>query len=227
MIPGAWPVSDDIDDRTASVESALLAAFPARLAEDVRTVARALPPAYRPPYTHCDIVRVDRERLTIPHRLPLPEPSDDAVRGLSATQARILHCLYSRHDDGYVRQRHLRRILPATDPWVVPYVVELVGEYVVDIVIDIRRGLTDVVTVRTAQHEVYGRFAATDSAFLHVIGQRVTSYWHRYYRNRYPRRYYPGRVILDELDEAADAYRAALDEAIRCYRSRPRARVGG
>ncbi|WP_431964303.1 hypothetical protein [Nocardia sp. bgisy134] len=197
-----------INHLNTALELVLLAAFPAALADDVRVVAQGLPPARYPVLSRGFNVLVEGEHLAIPYRLCTPAPSDDTTAQLSATQTKILHCLYSRHSDGYVRQHHLNQIIGATDPWIVPFVIKLVGEYVVDIVIDIKRGLTDVVTVDTAQHEAYGRFAAANPDFLHLTSQRVASYWRCYYRNRYPHRYYPGRIVLNELQEAAAAYRA-------------------
>lgn len=190
-----------------ALELVLLAAFPAALADDVRVVAQALPPARYPVLSGGFNVLVEGEHLAIPYRLCTPMPAEDTSARLSATQTKILHCLYSRHSDGFVRQHHLNQIIDATDPWIVPFVIKLVGEYVVDIVIDIKQGLTDVVTVDTAQHEAYGRFAAANPDFLHLTSQRVASYWRCYYRNRYPHRYYPGRIVLNELQEAAAAYR--------------------
>ncbi|MGF6884808.1 hypothetical protein ABIA39_007011 [Nocardia sp. GAS34] len=87
-----------------------------------------------------------------------------------------------------------------------PFVVKLVGEYVLDIVVDIQRGLANVATVEAAHHEAYGRFAATNPEFLHLTSQRVASYWDCYYRNRYPHRYYPGRIVIEELQEAAATF---------------------
>ncbi|WP_225726540.1 MULTISPECIES: hypothetical protein [unclassified Nocardia] len=214
MRPGKWPVSDGTDDQ-ATLLTTLLAAFPAALADDVCVVAQMLPVGHLPLIENGCSVWVGGEHLNIPYRVCNPEPAEHISRRLSATQTKILHCLYSRHSDGYVRQRHLRQIINATDPWIVPYVVELVGEYVLDIVLDIKDGLTDVVTVETAQHEAYGRFAAANPEFLHLTSQRVTSYWNRYYRNRYPRRYYPGRIVIGELGEAAAAYGYTGDTEFR------------
>ena len=46
----------------------------------------------------------------------------------------ILSCVYSRHHDGYVREKYLRRLLTLTHPWVAPFVFQLVGEYVDEII---------------------------------------------------------------------------------------------
>ncbi|MEU7633393.1 hypothetical protein AB0C34_26015 [Nocardia sp. NPDC049220] len=192
-----------------ALELVLLAAFPGALAADVRVVAQTLPPDRLPLIRNGCSVWVQGEHLTLPYRLCNPEPASDISAQLSPTQTKILHCLYSRHWNGYVRQRHLNHIIDAADPWIVPFVVKLVGEYVIEIVIDIQQGLPNVVTVDPAQHEAYGRFAATNPEFLHLTSQRVASYWHcYYYRNRYPHDYYPARIVIDELHEAAATHRS-------------------
>ena len=211
-----------------ALELALLPAFPAALATDVRVVAQALLPARlhaiysnarhnAPDQLLAPIgsftVRVQGEHLTIPGRLYNPEPGDDVFGQLSAKQTKLLHCLYTRHHDGYVRQYHLNQIIDATDPWIVPFVVQLAGEYVLDIVITIQQQLIGLNHPGTPHHQAYGQFAATNPDFLHLTSQRVASYWNCYYRHRgahhrYAHRDYPGRVLINSLQDAAATYRA-------------------
>ncbi|GAA4420199.1 hypothetical protein ACFQV2_24910 [Actinokineospora soli] len=185
-----------------ALETTALPAFPADLATEVRPVAQALPPASLHPAGTFN-VWVQGEHLTIPYRLYNPEPADDVISRLSPTQAKILHCLYTRHHDGHVRQLHLNQIIDATDPWIIPFVVQIIGEYVLEIVITIKRALTDVHQPGTAHHQAYGRFAAENPDFLLLTSQRVASYWDCYYRNRFPHRQYPGRILLDSLKGAS------------------------
>jgi hypothetical protein len=49
--------------------------------------------------------------LALPYRVYFPELSGEQVRGLTSTQRQVVHCLYVRHHDGYVRQRHLEALL--------------------------------------------------------------------------------------------------------------------
>lgn len=98
-----------------ALESAALPAFPADLATEIRLVVQALPYTSLQP-ARIFTVWVQGEHLTVPYRLYNPEPAEDVTGRLSATQAKILHCLYTRHHDGHVRQRHLNQIIDATDP---------------------------------------------------------------------------------------------------------------
>ncbi|MFI9561455.1 hypothetical protein [Nonomuraea endophytica] len=188
-----------------SLQPAALAAFPAALADDVCAVTQTVPEAHLQPAGSCS-AWVDGEQLTIPYRLYNREPDEDLGANLSAVQAKILHCLYTRHHDGRVRQRHLGQIIDATDPWIAPFVVQLIGEYVLDIVISIKDGLADLDLRGSPHHQAYGRFAADNPAFLFLTSQRVASYWDRYYRNRFPHRIYPGRILIDSLQDAGATY---------------------
>jgi hypothetical protein len=112
--------------------SPLLAAFPKRLRADAATVVAVMP---RPPSRllsaflstvdavtgrrFLDLsdeftVTVAGEPVTIPQRIYNPE---QVGARLTETQALILHCLYSRHHDGFVRQRHLKELLAHPQEW--------------------------------------------------------------------------------------------------------------
>ncbi|MEU7767541.1 hypothetical protein AB0B25_20725 [Nocardia sp. NPDC049190] len=145
----------------AALEFALLPAFPAFLAADVRAVVQTLPPAHLPPAGSFRLW-VQGEHLTLPYRLYNPAPAEDVSGRLSTRQAKVLHCPYTRHHDGHVRQHHLDQIIDATDPWIIPFIVQLVGEYVLDIVLTIQHRLTDLDQPHTPQHQAYGRFCAAN-----------------------------------------------------------------
>jgi hypothetical protein len=181
--------------------------------DDAHTVVSGLPNAR---LSGSFSVQVDGEPLTIPYRIYSPEPPAGDVSSLSSTQQTLLHCLYTRHHDGFVRQRHLERVLGSDRSWVVPYVVQLVGEYVVEILIAIAERL-DVATPGTPERLRYGRFVAENRAFFELTASRVTSYWNCYYR--YPDRaqaiepwpggrqrrrdsHYVGFALIDALDAA-------------------------
>lgn len=154
-------------------------------------------------------VKVQGETVAIPSRIYNEEPSADSQRPpLTGTQKMILHCLYSRHSDGRVRQRHLERIVASGEPWVVPFVVQLAGEYVLEIVEAIGRGLPGLAVPGSAQRRLYGEFIARNPAFFARTERRVVSYWSCYYRWKYGAfGTYPGYVLLE-------AFRAAVVEQV-------------
>jgi hypothetical protein len=116
----------------------------------------------------------------------------------------IPHCLYSRHGDGMVRQRHLGQIIRAGEPWVVPFVVQLVGEYVLEILEAIRRDVPDLAAPGSAQRLLYGEFVARNLSFFARTERRVVSYWSCYHRHQYPAfGASPGCPLLTSLRTAA------------------------
>lgn len=178
------------------------------LRREVAVVLDRLPPAQHRSPSSFSVV-VGGEPVVIPYRIYHPEPSQWVLRTLTSTQLRILRCLYTRHHDGYVRQRHLGYLLPTPLPWVVPYVVQLVGEYVVEILQLIRSGLAQVEVPGSPHHVAYGRFAAANPEFLALTHQRVVSYWNCYYRGSHLQlEEYPGQVVAKSLRAASSHYAA-------------------
>lgn len=110
--------------RDPNVTRVLVAAFPARLAGDVLSVLAVMPDARLMPLQPFE-VEVQGETVAIPSRIYNEEPEAAWERSLTRTQQMILHCLYARHHDGWVRQRHLEQIMTSDEPWVVPFVVQL------------------------------------------------------------------------------------------------------
>ncbi|MCX5097771.1 hypothetical protein OOK36_56060 [Streptomyces sp. NBC_00365] len=186
---------------------ALVAAFPTRLAGDVQSVLAVMPEASYAPMMPFE-VEVQGETVVIPSRIYNEEPDTGFERALSGTQQMILHCLYSRHHDGRVRQRHLKQITASGEPWAVPFVVQLAGEYVLEIIESIERGLPGLAEPGSTQRQLYGEFIARNPAFFARTERRVVSYWSCYYRWKYGAfGLYPGCVLLE-------AFRAAVVEQV-------------
>jgi hypothetical protein len=181
----------------------LIKAFPAELASDAEAVLAVMPDSRLQPHAAFSVV-VEGQQVLIPGRLYNDEPSTVRVASLSSRQQQLLHCLYSRHCDGAVRQRHLEKVVGSTDPWVVPFVVQLVGEYVLEILVVICDELRDLATPGTCGRLAYGQFIVDNPAFFARTQRRVVSYWSCYFRGTYASfRGYPGGTILDILRSAA------------------------
>ncbi|MFJ8039616.1 hypothetical protein ACIRBX_03760 [Kitasatospora sp. NPDC096147] len=191
-------------ERAASGPGAsLAAAFPSELAADVRAVLALLPAAEHRP-VESFAVRVGDEVLAIPERLHHAELPTATVELLTPRQRKVLHCLYTRHHDGRVRQRHLAPLLTATDPWVVPYTVRLLGEYVLEILTDLRDGYRELLVPGARGHAVYGQFVLDNPEFFARTERRLVSYWSEYHRHAYQSfQGYPGGTALDHLRAAA------------------------
>jgi hypothetical protein len=179
-------------------ERMLLRAFPTALRDDVTAVARVMPPPGHPAAKRREPALVQSETIDIPYRIYNPEPPADAVEGMSDRQKLIVACVYSRHHDGHVRERHSAHIVDSTEPWVVPFVVQLLGEYVVEICALI---LSRLAARSSFASPGYREFAQANSEFIALTEQRAISYWSCYYRDRYARREYPAIAALDRLRE--------------------------
>jgi hypothetical protein len=172
----------------------LTRAFPQALHDDVAAVLRVLPSEPRPTPHAIGPITIEGEPIHIPVRIYAREVDQAALASCTETQRRILHCRYTRHHDGYVRQRHLGPLLACDEAWVVPFVVQLVGEYVLPILVDIEAALGPNHT------HAYGAFVRENEAFMRLTGARVCSYWNAYERSRFiDRRTYPGERILRRL----------------------------
>ncbi|MCF3106007.1 hypothetical protein IPZ58_31205 [Streptomyces roseoverticillatus] len=183
----------------------LSSAFPHAFAGDVEHVMAVTPDATMSSNGLFQ-VEVRGESLTIPTRIYNDVPSTESIRALTVTQQTILHCLYTRHHDGRVRQRHLEQVTGSNEPWVAPFVVQLAGEYVVEILEAISRTLPDLTVPHSAQRRIYGDFIARNLAFFARTQRRVASYWSCYYRWKYPWfATYPGSPLME-------AFRAAASE---------------
>ena len=173
----------------------LIQSLPLALHDDVRTALSALPEdRYSHNWTFFSL-RLGRELLSIPRRVYLDPPFLQTVR-LTPLQSELLDCLFTRHHDGIVRQKHLARIIRSQNIWVPCFVVPLVGEYVVEILQVIQENLTYLDT------STYADFVRANPEFLALTEQRVISYWDCYYRST-SKKEYPGFLVLDFLKSLA------------------------
>jgi hypothetical protein len=141
-------------------------------------------------------VKVEVELVSIPNRV-YHDPALIHTDTLGSLQKRLVDCILTRHCDGFVRQKHLARIVASDDAWVPPFVVQLLGEYVIEIirVIDENLGKPDSC--------LYTQFLQSNPDFLALTAKRVTSYWNCYYRS-YRSEEYVGFRVLRFLRELAN-----------------------
>jgi hypothetical protein len=154
-------------------------AFPAQLRAELQDAFGILPDSRPDPIGTVGPIRLQGEALDIPSRVYVPEPTD--VGALGATGEAIVACIYSRHHDGFVREKQVPHLLASNAPWVAPFVVQLIGEYVVEI-LELLAAHAD--RLETAP---YRDFVAENPQFLSLTRRRMISYWNCYYRQRSPR----------------------------------------
>lgn len=165
-------------------------AFPSELADEVRAVLPQLSDCQWHPPAAGFQVRVRGEAVDIPYRVYYRESQVLSCANRPGVQGFIALCLGTRHHDGYLREKCVKRLLEIEEPWVVPFIIQLVGEYVVAIVKLIEQALPNLNTA------LYTEFIAANRAYFETIGRRTISYWAVYYRNEYANcKDYPGRRI--------------------------------
>lgn len=163
--------------RSAHVVARLAAkAFPSDLGSQTSRVARGLPKAEIDHFAGTFSYTIDGIELTAPYRIYNPVPDPEWVRQLDQTERLVLHCLYTRHYNGRVRQRHLRELLDSDETWVMPFIAELLGEYVVQIHEDIARAFSS----GTINRETWDSFAAENREHLIRTRTRYLSYLTQY-----------------------------------------------
>lgn len=183
-------------------------AFPSALRETAaRVAARLAAGELHPPRDSFD-VGVGGESLAIPVRVYYT-PADLANAIDAPGDAGLIAlCLGTRHHDGFVRERCLRRLLGQGQDWIIPYVVQLVGEYVAEIVEAIEAALPQL------DAHAYGRFLLENPRFFARTERRVVSYGYVYADRR-----------LNAGTRTIAAFRRMRDAAAASGEVTPRARA--
>ena len=183
-------------DGQVEIQQRLRLAFPHSVHPCLDTVLPLLPATDRP-LSPDDIgpVLLNGAPLAIPARLYFPELPTGIYRGLDRAQQAVISCLYSRHANGHIRERHLRILLSSDPSWVVPFVFALVGEYVVELI-----ELIEEAAKQSDQRQRLATFGRGAPDFCALTCRRAVSYWNCYYQPRFPRFIdYPAFRLLDSL----------------------------
>jgi|GEM_PF-132810 len=183
--------------------------FPKTIAQDVSAVFQIIPKRKKAYGLSEQFVtyRIQNDEIEIPYRVYWDEPKDEDLESLSPRQLMILHCIYSRSHDGYIRQKHIESIVSGDYPdWAIPYVVKICDEYVVEIIEVVYEHLAETDTERIK------KFCAQNYATFCRSYQRMISYWDIYYRQQYPCfKDYIGRKLFIECLGAKRTMRCSKD----------------
>lgn len=173
----------------------LQSAFPNSLSNDVNQTLSRLPVGHLQTTQH-DIgsVIISGESLHIPSRFYYPEPDESSLNGLNNINLSILACLYSRHHNGFVRLKYVCKLFYLSDVWVSPFILNLIGEYVIEIIEVISQNI-NLLPLRS-----YNEFIIENPAYIHILKQKIISYWNCYYRVKFPYfKDYVGFQVADSL----------------------------
>jgi hypothetical protein len=174
----------------------ILGAFPTILANDVQNILDKVQLSTEFNSSGFFNIITCNETVSIPQRVYYEETKLTNLNQLSQVQKYIIHCLFTCHHDGLVREKHLKQVILSINEhvWVVPFVIRLLGEYVIEILYVINNNL------KRASLETIKIFNLENPDFFKLTEQRVMSYWNEYYRLQYPRKEdYIGFQILKYL----------------------------
>lgn len=171
----------------------LRGAFPRSVRANVDAILGYIPVTHLEP-TRWDIgsVNIIGDPVYIPSRIYFPEPVEINSDVITHADLSILACLYTRHHNGFVRQKYIEYLFEFDDAWIPPFVLNLVGEYVVEIIEVIYRKI-DRLPV-----DVFKAFINENPAFIQLIKKRIISYWNCYYRTPHFKDYV-GYKVADAL----------------------------
>lgn len=173
----------------------ILKAFPSELQKDIRLIFRKISLRNKMYNGGNFEVFVDNELICIPERVYYEELNEDEEVGLSPLQKQILDCIFTRHHDGYIRQKRLNNIFESGKVfnWAIPYVIKLVGEYVLEILNDINNNIGLINQRRLVE------FVRSNPRFILATESRIETYWGLNYRFIFKRDAYIGFKLKEYL----------------------------
>ncbi len=122
------------------------------------------------------IYQLTREMVTIPYRIELQEFDTTT---LTEHEKRMLYCVYTRHKDGYIREKYIKKILETElQEWEFPFILKLSEEYVYEILASIYNNLIG------KDNRQLMEFAKNNKELLCKGYSKMLGYWNRFYRAR-------------------------------------------
>ena len=138
--------------------------------------------------------RLKEQSISFPYRVYFYEIDDNDISKMDNQQKAVMHCIYSRSCDGFVREKHIKSLLSMNYPdWAIPYIVKVCDEYVVEILQTVYNKLKD------ANTEEIKRFCMDNMNSFCRSYNRMISYWNEFYRyDCYHYKEYIGRKLFIE-----------------------------
>lgn len=133
---------------------------------------------YTAEFNNEQYVLLDGSIITFPYRIYFIDDEIAYSKLKSNEEKMIYDCIFTRSCDGFVRQKHLKRLLIDDMPeWCMPYVLKLSSEYVKEIVEDIYGFMRD------KDNSLFQVFCDINPYMFRYAYSRMTSYWNEFYRN--------------------------------------------
>lgn len=109
---------------------------------------------------------------------------------LKGTDRLVYDCVYSRSNNGYVREAAVKSLYSSANlpEWAMPYLYLTLSDYVVEI--------SSIVEPREDIIAGFRKLQELNPQQHHLAQARATSYWNEYYRNKYHQSEYPAIKLL-------------------------------
>jgi len=184
-----------------SLKNLLLEAFPIDLHPSLERLAHILlPPSDTQNITTILIGCGDRI-LYIPHRIYSHVPTEEQLQYLAESDRVIVCCWFTRHHDGHIREKFLRKLQTYDQEWIMVYVMLLCSEYVIEILNYIWQNR------ERFNQVVLGCWYDRNMVFGWWVRERAISYWNCYYRAEFPEfEAYVGSRLLEFFQQCGTAY---------------------
>lgn len=171
-------------------------AFPSKISEEVKSIFKKHPFEITIETKWFFKVSVNDEELKIPYRIYYDKKILENLNEFTQVQQDILNSLYSRHHDGFVRQKCVSKIITSNHSWTVPFIIQIISEYVIEILNEVNDRIISLDEINLKN------FLLSNKEFYKVAKDRVTSYWDCYYRMQYPtKENFVGFKILKHFDK--------------------------
>lgn len=167
-------------------------AFPTSLTTEVNSLLDKLNWTTEHTTAECFAINLDGQTINIPYRIYYNEP---VQQNLTDTETFLLDCIFTRHHNGYVREKKVRRIVTADNYLATPFVAQLLGEYVVEILQVVKDNLS------LTQLDNLIKLKKDNPKFFKMTEKRVQSYWDCYYKWTTKKVDYVGFQILKAMKD--------------------------
>lgn len=134
--------------------------------------------------------KLNYESIEIPYRIELKEMN---MTGFSSLQKQMLYCIYTRNNNGYIREKYIKKLLEMELPeWDYPFLLQISEDYVIEIldsVYDLLKNKED----KDLKAFVLENKEVCSKSYLKMI-----SYWNQFYKEKTSFHSYVGRKLFRE-----------------------------
>jgi len=186
------------------LENQLINAFPNYLKDKVIKVISNLTDDTSYYHEYVEAFIIDNELVEIPYRFYFKN-TEIKLDNLDELEKVILYCIFSRDNDGYVREKYIQKLIELDKiyDFVIPFLFIITGEYVVEII------EISLLGIKKIEKSILEKFIEKNSEKIKLIEERMISYWSEYYRRKsfgitFRPEYkdwsnYPAHFVLDHI----------------------------